>query len=63
MEVLITVIVVAVVVLGIAAYFIINVFYPEWLGMTGKDAQKNIESHKENPDEKNSERPKDFFSR
>lgn len=63
MEALITIIVVSVVILGIVAYFLINVFYPEWLGMTGKGARKNIESHKENPDEKNPDRPKDFFSR
>lgn len=34
------------VVLGIGGYFFLMVFFPEWVGITGKDAMKTLEEHK-----------------
>jgi hypothetical protein len=43
----------------IAAYFFLMFFYPEWVGMTGKVAKKNEESHKKGSGAKES----DFFKK
>jgi len=36
-----------VVALGFFFYIFLMIFYPEWVGITGKNAQKNLEDHKE----------------
>lgn len=35
------------VVLGFGSYIFLMIFYPEWVGITGKDALKNINDHQE----------------
>lgn len=32
---------------GFFFYVFLMIFYPEWVGITGKNAQKNLEDHKE----------------
>jgi hypothetical protein len=40
------------------AYFVLMFFYPEWVGITGKDAKKTLEEHKEGH---STSTEKDFF--
>lgn len=48
MEIPATAIVVLVLlVLGFGSYIFLMIFYPEWVGITGKDAMKNINEHQE----------------
>ncbi len=42
------VIVLVLVFLGISAYFFLMIFYPEWVGITGPVARKNLDEHREN---------------
>ena len=37
----------AIVFLLTIGYFFLMVFYPEWVGMSGKDTQETIDSHKD----------------
>lgn len=37
----------AIFILGIGAYAFLAIFYPEWVGITGQVAQKNLDEHKE----------------
>ena len=37
----------ALVVLGCASYFILMIFYPEWVGITGKAAHQTLAEHAE----------------
>ena len=30
-----------------SAYFFLLIFYPEWIGITGKSAHKTLDEHKE----------------
>lgn len=32
---------------GFFFYVFLMIFYPEWVGITGKNAQKNLDDHKE----------------
>lgn len=41
------VIVVVLVVLGFSAYIFLMLFYPEWVGITGKGAHQNLREHEE----------------
>jgi hypothetical protein len=41
------IIVVALVVLGFGSYIFLMIFYPEWVGITGEDALKNMREHEE----------------
>lgn len=43
----------------VVVYFLLMFFYPEWVGMTGKVAKKNEESHKKGSEAKES----DFFKK
>lgn len=42
------------VVVGVGAYFYLMIFHPEWVGITGKVAMKNLAEHQDvgnNPNE------------
>jgi hypothetical protein len=41
------IVVVTLVVLGFGAYLFLMIFYPEWVGITGEDALKNMREHEE----------------
>lgn len=41
------IVVLVLVVLGFGSYIFLMIFYPEWVGITGKDALKNINDHQE----------------
>jgi hypothetical protein len=47
MDAMVVVMVVSLVVVTTAAYFFLLIFYPEWVGITGKSAHKTLEEHKE----------------
>lgn len=47
MEVVILVVVLSLSVLGIGAYFFLMFYYPEWVGITGKTALRNLDEHTE----------------
>jgi hypothetical protein len=32
-------------------YFFLMIFFPEWVGMSGEDTRKTMESHKEEKEE------------
>jgi hypothetical protein len=44
-SVLLPILIVCVVVFSIFAYLFVMVFFPEWVGITGKTALKNQEDH------------------
>jgi hypothetical protein len=33
--------------MAVATYFILMIFYPEWVGISGKSAKKSLDEHKE----------------
>jgi hypothetical protein len=39
--------VILLVALGFGAYVFLMIFYPEWVGITGKSARKTMDEHKE----------------
>lgn len=41
------VVVLVLVFLGIGAYFFLMIFYPEWVGITGPVAKKNLDEHRD----------------
>lgn len=41
------IVVVTLVVLGFGTYLFLMIFYPEWVGITGKEALKNMREHEE----------------
>ncbi len=41
------VVVLVLVFLGIGSYFFLMIFYPEWVGITGPVAKKNLDEHRE----------------
>jgi hypothetical protein len=47
MGTMVIVMVVSLVVITTSAYFFLLIFYPEWIGITGKSAHKTLEEHKE----------------
>jgi hypothetical protein len=47
MEVGIAIMVVTLVVAGFGSYIFLMIFYPEWVGITGKAAHKTKDEHKE----------------
>jgi hypothetical protein len=57
MDVVVIVIGVALCILSFIAYMLISIYAPEWLGMSGKNADKGEDKTN------NEDRPKDFFSR
>jgi hypothetical protein len=38
---------IAVIALFFFAYIFLMIFYPEWVGITGKSAMKNLDDHKQ----------------
>ena len=44
------VVVLVLVFLGIGSYFFLMIFYPEWVGITGPVAKKNLDEHREDAD-------------
>lgn len=47
METAIAITVGTLVVLGLASYVFLMIFYPEWVGITGKSAHKTKDEHRE----------------
>ncbi len=41
------VVVLVLVFLGIGSYFFLMIFFPEWVGITGPVAKKNLDEHRE----------------
>lgn len=41
------IVVLVLVVLGFGSYIFLMIFYPEWVGITGKDALNNMREHEE----------------
>ena len=41
------IVVITLVVLGFGSYVFLMIFYPEWVGITGKDALQNMREHEE----------------
>lgn len=52
------VVVLSLMALGVAAYFFLMIFYPEWVGITGPQAKRTLQEHEEGS---TSQDPKDFF--
>lgn len=46
---------------SLITYILIHIYAPEWIGMTGKTARKNMDEQKNNPQEE-PKKVKDFFS-
>ena len=46
-ETVILVVVITLAVLGVGAYFFLMAYFPEWVGITGDVAQKNLREHTE----------------
>jgi hypothetical protein len=45
--VIVGIMVASLVVVTTSAYFFLLIFYPEWIGITGKSAHKTLDEHKE----------------
>ena len=46
-------IVVGIIVVLTLAYFFLMFFYPEWVGISGEDTQRNLKAHQEEGSESN----------
>jgi hypothetical protein len=58
-NVLLTILIVCVAVFAIFAYVFVMIFYPEWVGITGKTALENQKSHTGETQSVKPEEPKD----
>jgi hypothetical protein len=47
MEYLAPIMVICLVISGIGAYLLLMIFYPEWVGISGKSADKTLQEHQE----------------
>lgn len=45
MSTLVLIVVGLTIVLGLAGYLFLMIFFPEWVGITGKVARENMKSH------------------
>ncbi|MBX3040368.1 MAG: hypothetical protein KF789_06625 [Bdellovibrionaceae bacterium] len=52
------IIVISLMALAVIAYFLLMIFYPEWVGITGPEAKRTLDEHIEGSDSKD---PKDLF--
>lgn len=43
------------IVISLLAYVVLMIFFPEWVGITGKSAKKTLEEHKEGSHAEDSE--------